>query len=125
MNRKQVEVLLRHLGNDLSAGALNNHCQWLASGSYDGTIRYSGLSGASITGRPLAGHSSGVVCVAISEDDRLVVFGSLGETVRIWDVCSNRAMRNPPQHDELIMSFSLSQGNQRIVSVDRSYEVRM
>src|SRR5262249_44862297 len=72
--------------------AFSRDGRWLASASWDGTVKIweAGASGTP-EGTPrytLRGHSGNVGSVAISPDSRILASGSWDKTVELWDLQS-------------------------------------
>ena len=75
--------------SDVGAVAVAPNSSWLASGSWDGTVRiWDAVSGRQRA--VLKGHTSDVGAVAVAPDSRWLASGSWDGTVRIWDAVSGR-----------------------------------
>jgi WD40 repeat protein len=60
--------------------------KWLASGSYDQTIRIWNLKDLNQAPKVLTGHTNAVYNVAFSPDSRYLVSSSWDKTARLWDM---------------------------------------
>ena len=58
--------------------------------------------------RTLSGHSSWVICVAITPDGRRVVSGSVDETLRVWDPEIGECLRVLKGHKNIVHDVSIT-----------------
>lgn len=79
------ETLTFDAGAGISCTALSLDCQWMASGSQDGTLTLWDLTKmqAILT---IKGEKQSVTSVALSPDCKRIVSGTAGGIVKIWDV---------------------------------------
>jgi WD40 repeat protein len=66
--------------------------------------------------RTLAGHSDGVVGVAVSADGRLAVSASWDHTLKVWDLHSGRLLRTLQGHSYLVTGVAVSADGRLAVS---------
>lgn len=58
---------------------------YVASGSYDGTVRIWDAETGDVVAGPFTGHTHVINSVTISQDGKFIASGSDDKTVRIWD----------------------------------------
>jgi len=75
--------------------------------------------------RKLHGHSGNITSVAISPDGRLVVSGSMDNTLKLWDLASGKEIRTFTGHVAPVNSVSFTPNGKYIVSgsSDKSIKV--
>ena len=86
-----------HYGGVLAI-AFSPDGQWLASGSYDGTVRLWNVE----TGKPLQtmyGHGREVVTILFSKNGKVLTSGSFDHSIRRWDLESGRELQVRDCHD--------------------------
>ncbi|KAF8300509.1 WD40 repeat-like protein, partial [Clavulina sp. PMI_390] len=81
--------ILRHVLEHVSS------ISFLASGSYDSTIRLWDVNTQSAKGQPLTGHTEYVTSVAFSCDGAVLASGSWDKTIRLWDMHTHSARGGP------------------------------
>lgn len=88
---------------------------WLATGSYDQTVRlWNGLTGAAL-GRPLE-HAGIVRSIEFGPEGRRLLTAAEDRTVRIWDIRSGRLVMEPIRHAAEVWSARFSPDGQRVVT---------
>ena len=102
-------------GNLVTSVCFSPDGRWLASGSYDGTVRLWDVeTGACV--RTLQGHGDFVTSVCFSPDGRMVASGSADETVRLWDVETGACIRTLEGHDGQVTSVRFSADGRMVAS---------
>lgn len=71
------------------------------------------------------GHDGAVLCVVFSRDGRQIITGSKDETIRIWDVATQRTMRILRGHSGNAECLSLSADGMRLASCSNDATVRV
>jgi len=98
---------------DVRVVAISPDGHWLATGSYDGTVRLWDLSASDPAAAPivLRGHQSWVTAVAISPDGHWLATGSVDATARLWDLTASDPAAAPVVlrgHEDLIWAVAIS-----------------
>jgi WD40 repeat protein len=104
--------------------AIPAHGMWLATGSYDGTVRIWDRASASQTAT-LIGHTSAVTSVAISPDGSWLATGSDDRSVRIWDRATGKQTATLIGHTSPVTSVAISTDGTWLAtsSYDRSVRI--
>lgn len=119
---REDRILSGHKGR-VCAAAVSPDGRWLATGSYDDTVRLWDVA----TGRSaaaLAGHSGRVMSVAFSPNGRLLASGSLDGTVRLWRVPDGKQVhvfRRPGQ----VWSVAFSPDGRTVASGSLDSEAKL
>lgn len=79
-----VRILIGHAAS-VNCIAFHPNCNYIVSGSDDGTLRVWHISSARCV-RLLLGHRGPVRCVAVSNDGRLIASGGEDKRVIVWDM---------------------------------------
>jgi len=89
--------------------------RWLASGSFDHSVRIWDLCKGSQT-LCLEGHNGCVASVKFSPDGRRLATGSLDSTVKVWDLSTGKEMLSLEGHKKGVTSVSFSPDGRRLAS---------
>ncbi len=81
----------------VSCLAVSQDGQWLASGSFDGTVKLWRLPEGRLEAT-LPGHKDHVWCVAFSPDGKTLASGSRDQTAILWDVRSAKPLKTLDGH---------------------------
>lgn len=75
---------------------------------------------------PLTGHAGGVVALAFSPDERLLVSGSYDKTVRIWDTETGRDVFGALEgHTGMVGAVAFSQHGRQVASGSHDSTIRV
>jgi WD40 repeat protein len=89
------QAVLRGHENTVSALAVSPDGQWLASGSWDRTIRLWALP-SGIERAVLLGHQGVVQALAVSPDGQWLASGGTDQTIRLWELWDMSQMLQVP-----------------------------
>ncbi|RZM06540.1 MAG: hypothetical protein EOO88_53235, partial [Pedobacter sp.] len=84
--------------------AISNDNSFLASGSWDKTIKIWNVSSGKCTAT-LEGHSDNVLSIVVSNDNSFLASGSWDKTIKIWNVSSSKCTATLEGHTNLILSI--------------------
>ncbi|KAG8778108.1 hypothetical protein FRC12_025162 [Ceratobasidium sp. 428] len=99
---------------------------YIASSSWDNTIRIWDASSGKPVGQPLAGHTSGVLSIAYSPDGTRVVSGSADKTIRIWHARTGGPVGQPfIGHTDRVGSVAYSPDGAYIASGSEDKTIRI
>ena len=90
--------------------------KYVASGSWDKTIRIWDIEHRKLAVGPLTGHDNLVTSIAYSRDGTRLVSGSADETVRIWNSETGQLLLTLNGHSDWVNSVAYSLDGSRIVS---------
>ncbi|MCK4312328.1 MAG: caspase family protein, partial [Candidatus Cloacimonetes bacterium] len=87
---REIQTLKGHT-NDVRSVAFSSDGKYLASGSWDNTVKIWELSNSKFREiQTLIGHSNSVNSVAFSSDGEYLASGSWDNTVKIWELSNNK-----------------------------------
>jgi WD40 repeat protein len=109
-----VSTLSGHT-NWVRSVAFSPNGQFLASGSWDTTIKLWDVAGGREV-RTLTGHTDWVNSVAFSPNGQLLASGSDDKTIKLWDVASGREVRTLTGHTDWVNSVAFSPNGQLLAS---------
>ncbi len=75
--------------------------------------------------RTLAGHSSWVICVAITPDGRRAISGSVDETLRVWDPEIGECLRVLRGHKDIVHDVTITPDGLLALSGSQDTSVRL
>ena len=98
--------------------------QYIASGSYDKTVRLWNRQGDPIA-PPFRGHEEPINSVAFSPDGQYIASASLDQTVRLWDLQGQTIGQPFRGHEAVVYAVTFSPDGQYIASGGFDYTVRL
>jgi WD40 repeat protein len=116
-------VLTGHT-SQVVAVAVAPDASWLASGSWDGTVRIWDAA----TGREratLTGHTGQVTAVAVAPDASWLASGGLDNTVRIWDAATGRERVTVTGHTGPVTAVAVAPDGSWLASASWDRTVRI
>jgi WD40 repeat protein len=122
---KELATLAGHDDAVLSV-AISPNGELIATGSWDNAIwLWDRATGKKL--RVLLGHSGGILSLAFSPDGQWLASGSEDQTARLWQVDTGQLVLTLPGHqsDVVAVSFVGKEGHERLVTGDRSGDVRL
>ena len=109
-----LDTLSEH-SDDVWTVDFSENNEWLASGSYDDTIKIWNTSNWSeIT--TLTGHSDDVISVDFSENNEWLASGSWDDTIKIWNTSDWSEIKTLTGHPDGITSVDFSENNKWLSS---------
>ncbi|KAH7471855.1 Vegetative incompatibility protein [Fusarium oxysporum f. sp. matthiolae] len=102
-------------GHWVSSVTFSADGQWIASGSYDKTVKIWD-AGTGTCDQTLEGHGHWVDSVAFSADGQRIASGSRDITVKVWDTGAGACMRTLEGHGDSVLSVVFSADGRWIAS---------
>lgn len=100
--------------------------KWIASCSWDRTIRVWDAETGVPTLQPLEEHSDWVTSVAFSPDGKQIVSGSEDRTIRLWSAETGELILQPLEgHNSTVTSVAFSHDGKQIVSGSEDNTLRV
>ena len=112
--KKPVARLTGHV-QLVNAAAFSPDGQWLASASFDGSVRLWGGRTGKFVAR-LRGHVGAVYQLAWSADSRLLASGSKDSTVKVWELRTKKLLEDLPGHADEVFTVDWSPNGERVAS---------
>ncbi|KAI0059572.1 WD40 repeat-like protein [Artomyces pyxidatus] len=98
---------------------------YIASGSWDNTIRIWDARTGALVGEPLQGHTYSIEIVAFSPNGAYIASGSSDSTMRIWDAKTGAPVGQPLKHDSSVHVVVFSPDGAYIASGSRDKTIRI
>ena len=112
--KKPVTRLTGHV-QLVNAAAFSPDGQWLASASFDGSVRlWQGKTGKFHA--TLRGHVGAVYQLAWSGDSRLLASGSKDSTIKVWELRTKKLLEELPGHADEVFTVDWSPDGERVAS---------
>ena len=99
--------------------------RYVASGSFDNTIRVRNSQNGLLALGPLEGHKSAVYSVCYSGDRTKIISGSGDRMVRVWDSSNSNLLFTLEGHSVSVHSIACSHFKSLIISGDDEGTVRV
>jgi len=108
----------------VNAACFSPDGQWIASGSFDGSIRlWNGKTGKFVA--TLRGHVGAVYQLAWSGDSRLLASGSKDSTVKVWETKTRKLKEDLPGHADEVYTVDWSPDGERVASGGKDRNLKM
>ena len=104
--------------------AIRPDSRFLASGSYDNTIKLWSLPEGNML-RTLEGHKGSVYALSISPNGRLLASGGLDETIKLWSLPEGGLIKTIKGHKDKVLALSIGPDGKRLVSGSSDKTIRL
>jgi len=112
--KKPIARLTGHV-QLVNAVAFSPDGSWLASGSFDGSVRlWHGRTGKFVV--TLRNHVGAVYQLAWAADSRLLASGSKDSTVKVWEMKTKKLLEDLPGHADEVFTVDWSPDGERVAS---------
>ncbi|CAJ0759631.1 5909_t:CDS:10 [Entrophospora sp. SA101] len=98
--------------------------KYIFTGSNDKSIRMWDVSSGSCF-RIFSGHTGGVMCLAVSDDGRLLASSGNDKSIMLWDVGSGKCLKKLTGHTEIVYSLDFSKESSILVSGSADKTIRI
>ncbi|KAI9778784.1 MAG: hypothetical protein M1839_007874 [Geoglossum umbratile] len=110
--------------NSVNSVAFSHNLAWLASASWDKTVKiWNASSGECL--QTLKGHSNSVNSVAFSHDSAWLASASWDNTVKIWDASSGECLQTLKSHSGSVYSVAFSHNSAWLASASWDNTVKI
>ena len=101
--------------NPVSSITMNPDSQFLASGSYDKTIKIWSLKTKELL-HTLSGHSERVTCVAIHPNGKIIASSSYNRTIKLWSLLTGDLLQTLTGHASKVYYAAFSPDGTTLIS---------
>ncbi|KAI8668591.1 Vegetative incompatibility protein HET-E-1 [Fusarium keratoplasticum] len=111
-------------GNLVESVAFSADGRWLASGSYNNTVKvWDAATGACV--QTLEGHGAWVTSAAFAADGQRLASGSYDKTVKVWDAATGTCVQTLKGHGDSVNSVAFSADGQWLASGSGDKMIKM
>jgi WD40 repeat protein len=97
----------------------------LATGGFDGLVRFWDMTTGTELGPPLQAHSESVISAAFSPDGQELATASLDQTVKLWEFAKRHELDTFKGHNSGVWSAAFSSDGRRLASAGQDQTVRL
>jgi WD40 repeat protein len=97
----------------------------LATGGFDGLVRFWDVATGDELLPPLQAHSESVISAAFSADGQVLATASLDQTVKLWEFATRRELDTLKGHDSGVWAVTFSADGRRVASCGQDQTVRL
>jgi WD40 repeat protein len=97
----------------------------LATGGFDGLVRFWDMATGDELRPPLQAHSESVVSAAFSADGQVLATASLDQTIKLWEFATRHELGTLKGHDSGVWSAAFSADGRRLASGGLDQTVRL
>jgi WD40 repeat protein len=113
-DKEPLHTLTGH-GHIVRALKISADGQWLASGSWDQTIKIWHLESGKLI-RTLKGHTDKVYAIALSPDEQIIASSSADQTIKLWHFDSGELLATFTGHTDIVTALTFTSSGDMLVS---------
>lgn len=123
--QKIVRRLLGHT-DMIASVAYHPDGETVATGSYDGTIRFWNATSGEQIGRPINAHAEYVLGISFSPDGKMIASVSRDTTIKLWDVAQRSQIGSPlAGHTDSVFQVAWSRDGRMLASASADNSVKV